>query len=73
VYLSIAVTSVTAPVIGLPGHNTVPAEALPQGNFKKSSPEAQTYDRATVADFERPMTGVVKQLLPGCYQKQASA
>ena len=32
-----------------------------------------TYDRATVADFERPMTDVVKQLLPGCYQNKATA
>ena len=34
---------------------------------------SDTYDRATVADFERPMTDVVKQLLPGCYQNGATA
>lgn len=32
-----------------------------------------TYDHATVADFKRPMTDIVKQLLPGCYQNEATA
>jgi integrase len=32
-----------------------------------------TYDRATVDDFERPMTDIVKQLLPSCYQNKVTA
>jgi hypothetical protein len=32
-----------------------------------------TYDRATVDDFQQPMTDVVKQLLPSCYQSKAAA
>ena len=31
------------------------------------------YDRATVDDFQRPIADVVKQLLPSCYQKEATA